>query len=411
MIMRQKVRTAEERLERLLSLQSLLAKVAGELGPATELQPVLATVLQAMRSLIDFRGGSVCLVENGEIRMAAADPEPSPEVMAVRLRIGEGLAGRVVATRQPVYSHDLDVDDRVDPNLRRLGSNAAMKSYLAVPLVCLGWVIGLIQVDSEQPDAFDEDDLAVLEGLAVQVAGAIESARRYEQVVELERLKADFMARVSHELRTPLTIISGFTTTILTYEDRLDAMQRREMLGRIEAATERLEVLVDELLTVTGFEAGTVLPTPREIDLRDLLDGVVNYLVNEIKPDMPDSNKFTVQCDTGLTLLTDEHMLRHAVRLLVENAMKYGTRADLRAARTAEDIVVIEVIDDGPGIPVEMRERIFERFTRGADDPTPGMGLGLPLVKLLVNGLGARVELDVAPTGAGSTFRLVFPAP
>src|SRR3954468_18943209 len=92
--MRRPTRTAEERLESLLALQSLLGRVSRELGVATELQPVLATVLAAMRSLVEFRGGSVCLVENGEIRMAAADPPATPDVMDARMAVGEGLAGR-----------------------------------------------------------------------------------------------------------------------------------------------------------------------------------------------------------------------------------------------------------------------------------------------------------------------------
>src|SRR3954469_11266574 len=187
--MRRPTRTPEQRLENLLALQSLLARVARELGAATELQPVLTTVLEAMRSLVDFRGGTVCLVDNGEIRIAAADPPPSLDVLAARLAVGQGLAGRVVAGQRPVYSPDLDTDPRGAPELRRRGSNAGMRSYLGVPLICLGWVIGLIQVDSEDTDAFDEDAVVALGGLATQVAGSIESARRYEQVIELERLK------------------------------------------------------------------------------------------------------------------------------------------------------------------------------------------------------------------------------
>src|SRR4051812_27122060 len=145
-----KERRAEERLERLLALQTLLARVARDLGPATELASVLTTVLSAMRSLIHFRGGSVGLVTGGEIRIAAADPAPTPDVLDARLPIGQGLAGRVVATGEAIFCPDLDADERVDPGLRRLGSNAGMKSYLAVPLICLGQVIGLLQVDAAE---------------------------------------------------------------------------------------------------------------------------------------------------------------------------------------------------------------------------------------------------------------------
>ena len=92
--MRRPARTASQRLETLLTLQTLMSEVSRELGPATELQPVLATVLNAMRSLIDFRGGSVCLVEDHHIRIAASDPPVSEEVLAARLPVGKGLVGR-----------------------------------------------------------------------------------------------------------------------------------------------------------------------------------------------------------------------------------------------------------------------------------------------------------------------------
>jgi signal transduction histidine kinase len=71
--------------------------------------------------------------------------------------------------------------------------------------------------------------------------------------------------------------------------------------------------------------------------------------------------------------------------------------------------MVIEVVDQGPGVPPHLRERIFERFTRGDDDSQPGMGLGLPLVRMLASGLGAHVEVDDNPSGIGSVFRLSFP--
>ncbi|MDQ1396907.1 MAG: two-component system, OmpR family, phosphate regulon sensor histidine kinase PhoR, partial [Acidimicrobiaceae bacterium] len=369
-----------------------------DLGPATELQPVLATVLDAMRSLVDFRGGTVCLVDEGRIRVAAADPPVSDDVLAARLPVGKGLVGLTVASGTSQYSPDLDDDPRVDPALRRLGTNASMRSYLTVPLVCLGWIIGVLEVDSEEVDAFDEDDLAVLEGLATQVAGAIESARRYEQVVELERLKTDFLGRVSHELRTPLTIISGFTTTLMAYDDRLTGEQRRDMLERVGIAASRLEGLIDEVLTVTGFEAGVIAPTPTDLAIVDVLA--------EVAADVADRGPVAVEGPDDLRWFVDGRLLHHALRLLVDNALKYGESATIRARIDAEDALVIDVADTGPGVPPALREQIFERFTRG-DDSQPGMGLGLPLVRMLASGLDATVTVDDNP-GGGAVFRLLF---
>jgi two-component system sensor histidine kinase KdpD len=349
--------------------------------------------------LVDFRGGSVCLVEDRMIHVAAADPPVSQEVATARVPVGRGLVGLTVATGQSQYAPDLDDDHRVDQQLRRLGSNATMKSYLTVPLVCLGWVIGVLEVDSEEPDAFDQDDLAVLEGLATQVAGAIESARRYEQVLELERLKADFLARISHELRTPLTIIAGFATTLLAYDDRLTAEQRRDMLERMGTATGRLERLIDDVLTVTGFEAGVIAPQPTDV--------VIGEVMADVAADTTTPHLVTVEPMADIHARLDGRLLRHALRLLVDNAIKYGGEATLRAELDDADHLYMEVADAGPGVPANLREQIFERFTRG-DDTQPGMGLGLPMVRMLAAGLGATVEVDDKPGGTGAVFRLCF---
>ena len=204
---------AEERLVRIAEAHALLARVGHRLGPSLALETTVKAVLAAIRRAVDFRGGSVCLVERGAVRIAAADPPVSAEVMDVRVPVGSGIGGRVVATGETIYVPDLDADDRVDPEVRRTGSNAGMVSFLAVPLVCLGRSIGLLQVDSPDRDAFDDIDIMLLEGLAAQTATAIESARQANERDEVDALKHGFINLVSHELRTPLTIATGMVHT------------------------------------------------------------------------------------------------------------------------------------------------------------------------------------------------------
>ena len=395
--LRERRATAEERLARMIELQSLMARVSKEIGPALELRPVLATVLAAMRSLVEFKGGTIQLVDEGGVYVAAADPEVTADVAAARVPVGTGLGGRVVATGHSIYSPDIRGDDRVDPALRSLGSNATMRSYLAVPLICLGRVIGLMQIDSHEVDAFDSDDLHVLEGLATQVAGAIESARHNEEVMELERLKGDFLARVSHELRTPLTIMGGFLSTLSEHDERLSSDERRRMLGRVEAAVTRLDSLIDELLTVTQFEAGALHPHPERTALVEVMEQVRAQSLN------PDA--VAVRCPADLHAHVDANLLRHSLALLVDNAIKYAGDATLRGGVDPEGQTYVEVRDEGPGVPDELRERVFDRFTRGSHS-FAGMGLGLSLVRTLAAGLDARVSLEDVPTGA--CFRLTL---
>jgi signal transduction histidine kinase len=383
-----------ERLSRLLGLQSLLAHVAREIGPALELQSVLQAVLRAMRSLMDFRGGSILLVEQGQVYVAASDPPVSREVAEARVPVGKGLAGRAVAEGRTVYSPDLDVDGRVDPILRATGSNAGMRSFLAVPLVCLGEVIGLLEVDSVEPDAFDEVDRTVLEGLATQMAGAVESARRYEQMLELERLKNDFIGRISHELRTPLTIMTGFVSTLVTHDSDFGPEDRKAMLQRTQAAIGRLSGLIDELLTAASFEAGMAEAQISDVEVVPILD--------EIRAEAVDPERVRVSCSPGLQERADAKLLKQALHLLVDNAMKYGGNAEITAIPGE-----IAVRDHGPGVPIELGDRVFDRFVRGTTSK-PGMGLGLPLVRSLCAAMDATVELE-SPSDGGASFRIRFP--
>ena len=396
-LMREGARTAEERLRSLLDLQSLLSRVSREIGPALELQPVLSTVLDAMRTLVEFRGGTICLVDDQGVYIAATDPALQPDMMNLRVPVGSGLAGRVITTGRPVYSADIQADPRVDKSLARYGSNAEIHSYLAVPLICLGRVIGLLQVDSPRPDAFDADDLHVLEGLATQVAGAIESARHHEKMAELENLKSDFIARVTHELKTPLTIITGFTHTLRARGDNLTDDQRT-WVARIDSACDRLADRIDELLTATGFEAGMMVAHPEDVVVREVLDRVREH---SLRPE-----DVTVACDPELRLRVDPKVLGHALALLVDNALKYAGDAGLSAGVDEAGHAFVVVRDHGAGIPVERRERVFERFTRG-DHTEGGMGLGLSIARNLAGAIGARVRLDDAP-GGGARFTLSF---
>jgi K+-sensing histidine kinase KdpD len=391
--------SAETRLDRLIALQSLLARVSREIGPALELQPVLKTVLGAMRSMVDFRGGTIQLVDERGCYIAASDPDISAELAATRVPLGSGISGRAVVSATTVYVPDLDTDRRVDPVQRRTGGNATTHSYLVVPLMVLGECIGLLQVDSDEVDAFDTEDITVLEGLATQVAGAIESARRYERMLELERLKDDFIDRVSHELRTPLTIMIGFTDTLLTQDATLAPEVRHDALERIKAAINRLRGLLDEILYVSSLNAGTATVRREQITVADVAE--------EVRQLSTDPGLVTVDVAEDVRVEADPLLLRHILTQLVDNAIKYGGDATISAGQdAATGELVVSVRDHGPGIPDDRRRLIFERFWRG-QHPVAGMGLGLATVRQLSASIGATVDI-VDPPGRGAQVNVRF---
>lgn len=384
---------ANARLARLLAMQETLAEVAQRIGAAADLDFVLGVVLDAMADIVDFKGGSICLVEGDLVRLASSRPEVSKDVLEARLRIGQGLSGWIVAHGEPVLSRDI----RDDPQaaLQNVGSNASIRSYLGVPLICSGTVIGLLQVDSSTVGAFDEDDLVLLRGLAVQVAGAIESARRQEELIRLQQLKTDFVARVSHELRTPVTVIAGFASTLVDHGDQLSRDQLEGFSLRMLNASRRLSRLVDEVVALSSLDSGLRQLHPEEVHVHDAVtDLLIQHRVG-VRDELP----------RDLVGHTDRLVLRHALTPLLDNARRYAHDAWITGHR-ADSRLVIDVVDTGPGIPQDRRRDLFERFTRG-EHAQAGMGLGLAIADSVAGTAGGRVIYE--PAGGGSRFRLVLP--
>ena len=387
---------AEARLARILDAQAVLALVAATLGPDLDIDEVLSSVLTAMRKIVDFKGGAVQLVDKRGVYIAASDPPVTPEMASLRVRLGEGISGRVVASGRPLWSGDIKRDERVSAAMRAVGSNFETHSYLAVPLVCLGETIGALQIDSKEVDAFDADDVTLLEGLAAQVAGVIESARRYALVMELERLKSDFISRVSHELRTPITIIDGFVMTMLDHGEHLDDEQRRDILRRCRTASARLSRLIEELITLARLETGVIQSQPTPTKMKKLLDDVALAAT--------DPSLVRVEAPDDLILTIDPELTRRALGFLVDNAAKYGNEATIVITEDG----AIEVLDRGPGIADDVKESVFELFTRGrATTDIPGLGLGLPMARTLVAAMGGEMTIDDRPDG-GTVVRIVL---
>ena len=388
--------TAEQRLERIAAAQGLLADAGRSLGPAIDLDTTVSTVLQVMRKLVTFRGGSICLVEHDVVRVAASDPPVSEEVLAKRLPVGTGIVGRAVADKSTMYSPDLDHDERVDPEVRRLGSNAGMTSYLAVPLVCLGRTVGVLQVDSAEPDAFDDIDVMLLEGLAAQTANAIESARYIDEMTRLDALKHGFINLVSHELRTPLTIAAGMLRMYRELNDSTATPELEDMLDRSEAAMARLRRLIEELIVMSQLAAGELVVAHDPVRVCDLIGELVNA--------SPEPDKIAVDCEPNLVLTTDGRLLGRILEALVENAVVYAGHAEIVAR--AE---LIEVRDQGPGLPADVLDREGETFARSVRNPTTvaGLGLGLSMARALVGELGGNLAIDTS--SAGTTVRVDLP--
>jgi two-component system phosphate regulon sensor histidine kinase PhoR len=243
--------------------------------------------------------------------------------------------------------------------------------------------------------------------------GAVVVVHDITRIKKLESVRREFVANVSHELRTPLTIISGYLETLLDggLGDRVLTENALQVMFK---HADRLRHLIDDLLTISQAESGTVPLEVEDIDLRDLLHRVIVQLDEPIR-----ARQARVQLAAPAG--DDPRLQADAVRLeqvfvnLLENALKYGHRpgleVELRIGRTGAGLTV-EVSDNGPGIPYEDQEHIFERFYRvhkHRSRDTGGTGLGLSIVKNIVQAHGGTVSVESVP-GQGSKFLVVLPA-
>ncbi len=225
-----------------------------------------------------------------------------------------------------------------------------------------------------------------------------------------EREQANLVATVAHEIRSPLTGVKGFTATLLAKWDRFTDEQKRTMLTAINADADRVTRLLSDLLDVSRIDAGRLVLRKRVVDLPAKIARVVDGQVAAGYP----ADGFDVRAAGPLPdMWLDPDKVQQVIGNLVDNALRHGggtVHIDLRPGPTAagEPGAVLVVSDEGEGIGPEARARIFTRFWQAGNAKT-GTGLGLYIVKGLVQAHGGTIDLDEDPSG-GARFVVRLPA-
>jgi phosphoserine phosphatase RsbU/P len=207
------------------TVASQVLRLARQVTARHDLQDVLAETFRSLRAVLPFGGGSIQLLDDeGYISMAACEPVVPPHVQAQRIPLGNSVAGRVILTERPVYLSDLQAADL--PSSAGTVLAAGVRAYLGVPLLVDGRAIGLLQIDSEQPDAWTEEQRDVLMTVAPIVAAAIQNARAHARATAA-RLRA---AAVEQRIGDIARIVATIRTCVEAHDTELLARQ----LGRLE---------------------------------------------------------------------------------------------------------------------------------------------------------------------------------
>ncbi|HEY3760783.1 MAG TPA: ATP-binding protein [Verrucomicrobiae bacterium] len=226
---------------------------------------------------------------------------------------------------------------------------------------------------------------------------------------QLERTREEFVANVSHELRTPLSLIKGYVETLLDGARHQPEIAER-FLKIIERNTQRLDLLIQDLLTISALESGQIKLNIQSVELRALTDKVFS----DLKPPADNKSVALVNQLPDLKASGDVHRLEQVFANLVDNAIKYGrSQGHVTVGGRSLDNGKMEIFvqDDGPGIPAESLDRIFERFYRvdkARSRDQGGTGLGLSIVKHIVQSHGGEAWAK-SETGKGTTFFFTLP--
>ena len=224
----------------------------------------------------------------------------------------------------------------------------------------------------------------------------------YQRVLESDKMKTDFIQNVSHEVRTPLNIISGFSQVISDPEFDADINERREIAKMTQKNTHLITTLIDEMLLISLNESKDKAQKENQVDINEL----IRDLLQESGANLSPQTKLHFESDlpNDFTILSNEYMLKIIINALIDNAEKNTPEGDItvKVSQSSAGELTLIVEDTGCGIPAHEAEHIFERFVK-LDTFKEGIGLGLPLCRMLIEKLGGSINLDTTYTN-GARF-------
>jgi signal transduction histidine kinase/ActR/RegA family two-component response regulator len=397
----------------------VLADLARSINTAQDVSTVLQRVVDGARELCGCDLSRVALreTETGRVVMRNRAGDYRQEPGGLVIEPGRGAGGLVLESGRPFRSDNLAEDPRITGDYAHLVALEGLVTTLVVPIMLEGRVEGLLYVHRRTPRPFTDRTEIVLGQLAEYAAIAIHNMRMLEHEHRMRaeaegasRMKDDFLATLSHELRSPLQPLLNWA--YLLRSPNLDPASAERAIDSIERSTKTLGQLIEDLLDVSRIVTGKLRLQARPVRLPVVVRGALEAveaaalaksvtLEARIEPDLP-------------VVLGDPDRLQQVLWNLLSNGIKFtprGGRVTVTVAGRDAD-VVLTVADTGMGIKPEFLPHVFERF-RQADSSTNraygGLGLGLSIVRHLVELHGGSVAVQSEGEGQGATFSVRLP--
>jgi signal transduction histidine kinase/CheY-like chemotaxis protein len=400
---------------------SLVNEIGQVFASTLDTESIYLAVSERLRELIDCETLLISLYDSSTQTITCAFAYSDGTVYTTDqfepLKLGTGPQSECIRSARPLI-----VDNIVKrhPNSFRYVGNTDSNpvSIIYVPMIAEEHVIGVIQAQSVREGAYTEEDAPMLSIVANQAASAIQNARLYREAVEgrkaMERanqIKDEFFAILSHELRTPLTPILGWTR-ILSRLSPEDHDTRAHALSVIERNARIQTQLVNDLLDMSRIDSGKLSIYVQPVDLNVAVQEAIESVRSEI-----DQREIILESNLAsdeTIILADPDRLGQVITNLLINAIKFTDKNGHISVSTERsgETGTIKVSDSGIGISLDFLPHIFERF-RQADSSTRrrhgGLGLGLSIVKSLVEMHGGQVSAHSEGVGRGATFIVQLP--
>lgn len=422
--------TERKRTEKRLMLQHEVTQILSE---AHDFSTCVQRILETACRNLDWEVGGFWRVDRDQEVLRCVDichgtsretPEFDRMTKSITLKKGVGLPGRIWASGLPAWVDNVTTD----PNLPRaaVALREGLRSAFGFPIVVGGDVLGVIDFFSKETREPDDELLKLIVGIGAQIgqfserksaegklAALLESERSARADAEkANRLKDEFLATLSHELRTPLNAVIGWSRMLSS--GRLDAEASKHALEVVERNAWAQKQIIEDILDVSRVITGKLQLNLSPVDLVTIVDAALDA----VRPAMEAKEiKIETFIDSSLRLISgDADRLQQVVWNVLSNAAKF-TPAEGRiqiSVKQESSQVEIEVQDSGPGIDPAFRPHVFERFRQADGSITRkhgGLGLGLAIVRHLLELHGGTIGVENVEDGTGAIFTVRLPLP
>lgn len=397
----------DDALSRRVEELSLFQRIDQQLNKSLDLNRVLSSSLNWAIALINADGGSIGLFERPEeappyLRlMVFRGAEEVDEVRNVQLT--HPIIKQVLSENGPILTHDVTDEESID------GTPANVQ--LAVPIEQGGDISGLITLEMQHARDINQEDIAFVVRLADRAAVAIKNAQLYEQINAANEAKSEFVSLVAHELRVPMTSIKGYADLIISGVAGPLNDQQTQFLEVIRRNLGRMSTLISDLSDINRIESGRMKFENKAFDLRETVEDVTGSLQERIEAR---KQMLDIEIAADLpTVYADPTRIAQVLTNLVSNATKYTLDEGKIFVRVTydENVAIVAVEDTGIGISEADQEKLFTQFFRAEDHEVreqPGWGLGLSIVRKMVEAQGGQISFE-SEHGKGSTFTFTIP--